>query len=157
VSGIAGMPLSTAIFAGSNQVAGLLLFALLFGVSNGLVTIVRGTLIPQTFGHAQLGRISGAMSAIALLARAAAPLLTAGLLLVVAGYRELLLALVGAQAVGRAAFSQRSCIESPQNCTRKHHVRMSSRSKSACGPRNTPRSMDGAARRSMESNSRPRS
>ena len=101
---LAGMPLSTAIFAGSNQVAGLLMFALLFGVSNGLVTIVRGTLIPQTFGQAQIGRISGAMSAIALLARAAAPLLTAGLLLVVAGYRELLLVLVGVGIAALVAF-----------------------------------------------------
>jgi MFS family permease len=102
---LAGMPLSTAIFAGSNQVAGLLLFALLFGVSNGLVTIVRGTIVPQTFGHAQLGRISGAMSAIALLSRAAAPLLTAALLLVVAGYRELLLALVGVGIAALLAFA----------------------------------------------------
>ncbi len=102
---LAGMPLSTAIFAGSNQVAGLLLFALLFGVSNGLMTIVRGTIVPQTFGHAQLGRISGAMSAIALLSRAAAPLLTAGLLLMVAGYRELLLALVGVGIAALVAFA----------------------------------------------------
>ncbi|MFZ2651956.1 MAG: MFS transporter, partial [Burkholderiaceae bacterium] len=102
---LAGMPLSLAIFAQSDQVAGLMLFALLFGLVNGLVTIVRGTIVPQTFGHAQLGRISGAMSAISLLSRAAAPLATAGLLLVLAGYRELLLILAGLGVAALLAFA----------------------------------------------------
>jgi MFS family permease len=102
---LGGMPLSLAIFAGSNQVGGLMLFALLFGVANGLVTIVRGTIVPQAFGHAHLGRISGAMSAISLLSRAAAPLATAGLLLVVAGYRELLLMLAGLGVASLTAFA----------------------------------------------------
>jgi hypothetical protein len=102
---LGGMPVSLAIFAGSNQVGGLMLFALLFGVANGLVTIVRGTIVPQAFGHEHLGRISGAMSAISLLSRAAAPLATAGLLLVVAGYRELLLMLAGLGVASLTAFA----------------------------------------------------
>jgi MFS family permease len=97
---LAGMPLALAIFALADRLASLLLFALLFGVANGLVTIVRGTLVPETFGRAHLGRISGAMSAITLLARAAAPLAAAWLLLAVTGYRELLLWVA---AVGVAA------------------------------------------------------
>jgi len=102
---LAGMPLSLAIFALSNQVGAMLLFALLFGVANGLVTIVRGTIVPQAFGHSHLGRISGAMSAISLLSRAAAPLAAAALLLVVAGYREMLLLLAGLGVAALVAFA----------------------------------------------------
>jgi MFS family permease len=106
---LSGLPLALAVFALSGQVASLLLFALLFGLANGLVTIVRGTLVPQTFGRAHLGRISGAMSGISLLARAAAPLAAAWLLLVLAGYRDLflLLALFGVAAVAAFALARR--------------------------------------------------
>lgn len=102
---LAGMPLSLAIFALSNRVSAMLLFALLFGVANGLATIVRGTIVPQAFGHSHLGRISGAMSAISLLSRAAAPLAAAALLLVVTGYRELLLLLAGLGVAALLAFA----------------------------------------------------
>jgi MFS family permease len=102
---LGGIPLSLAVFAGSNRVLGFTLFALLFGFANGLVTIVRGTIVPQTFGHAHVGRISGAMNAISLLARAAAPVASAGLLLVVAGYRELLFMLAGLGVAALIAFA----------------------------------------------------
>jgi MFS family permease len=90
---LGGLPLSFAIFAVAENLAALIVFAVLFGIANGLVTIVRGNLVPAYFGRAHVGRIGGAMSAIALLSRAAAPLLTAWLLLVLPGYRELLLML----------------------------------------------------------------
>jgi len=66
---------------------------MLFGVANGLSTIVRGNVVPEYFGREHVGRISGAMSAIALISRAAAPLAAAWLLLAVAGYREVMLVL----------------------------------------------------------------
>ena len=97
---LGGLPVSLAIFAVADQTAALLVFAALFGVANGLVTIVRGGLVPEYFGREHVGRISGAMSGISLFARAAAPLATAWLLLAVAGYREMLLVL---SAVGLAA------------------------------------------------------
>ena len=50
-----------------------LLFALLFGLSNGVVTIVRGT-VPASFGRVGYGRILGNLAAPALFARAVAPL-----------------------------------------------------------------------------------
>jgi len=55
-----------------------------------------------------VGRISGAMSGISLLARAAAPLATAWLLLAVQGYREMLLVLsvVGLAALVAFAFAK---------------------------------------------------
>ncbi|WP_341893045.1 MFS transporter [Variovorax sp. YR752] len=102
---LAGLPLSLAIFALADSVFALLLFALLFGLANGLVTIVRGNLVPEYFGREHVGRISGAMSAIALLSRAAAPLLTAWLLLALPGYRELLLGLAALGVVAVIAYA----------------------------------------------------
>ncbi len=97
---LGGLPISLAIFALADQMAALLVFALLFGVANGLVTIVRGSLVPEYFGREHVGRISGAMSGITLLARASAPLATAWLLLALSGYRDMLLVL---SATGVAA------------------------------------------------------
>ena len=102
---LGGLPVSLAIFALADHTAALLLFALLFGFANGLVTIVRGSLVPDYFGRANVGRISGAMAAISLMARAAAPLSTAWLLLALPGYRELLLALSGVGAAALLAFA----------------------------------------------------
>jgi MFS family permease len=102
---LAGLPVSLAIFALADQTAALLVFALLFGVANGLVTIVRGSLVPEFFGREHVGRISGAMTGISLLARASAPLATAWLLLALPGYRELLLVLAGVGVAAVVAFS----------------------------------------------------
>ena len=97
---LAGVPIALAIFALADRVAALTAFAVLFGLANGLVTIVRGSLVPEYWGRAHVGRISGAISAIALLARAAAPLASAALLGAVGGYPGLLL---GLAALGAAA------------------------------------------------------
>ena len=59
------------------------------GPSCGLVTLVRSGLVPEYFGRQHIGRISGAMGGMSLLARAAAPLGAAWLLLALPGYREL--------------------------------------------------------------------
>ncbi len=56
------------------QIAVALVFTLLFGFSNGVVTIVRGTVPAEIFGRAGYGRILGSLAAPALLARAIAPL-----------------------------------------------------------------------------------
>jgi MFS family permease len=105
---LGGLPLSFTIFALAENLAALIVFAVLFGIANGLVTIVRGNLVPEYFGRAHVGRIGGAMSAIALLSRAAAPVLTAWLLLALPGYRELLLllAVLGVVALVSFAFAR---------------------------------------------------
>jgi MFS family permease len=102
---LAGLPVALLIFALSDHSAALLLFALLFGVSNGLVTIVRGSIVPAYFGRGHVGRISGSMGAVALLARAGAPLLTAWLLVALDGYRAMLLALACVGLLALAAFA----------------------------------------------------
>jgi MFS family permease len=103
------MPVALLCFALGQTVAALLVFALLFGLANGLVTIVRGGLVPEYFGRSHIGRIGGAMSAVGLLSRAAAPLLTAWLLLGVAGYREVMfvLAVLGVGAALAFAAAKR--------------------------------------------------
>ena len=102
---LGGLPVSLAIFALADGTKALLVFALLFGVANGLVTIVRGSLVPEYFGREHVGRISGAMSGISLFARAAAPLATAWLLLAVPGYREMLLVLAATGVAALVAFA----------------------------------------------------
>ena len=84
------MPAALALFALADQGAALFVFALLFGMGNGLVTVLRGGLLPDYFGRHHIGRISGAMAGMTLLARAAAPLGAAWLLVSLPGYRELL-------------------------------------------------------------------
>lgn len=106
---LAGVPAALAIFAVGDSVLALTAFAVLFGLSNGLVTIVRGSLVPEYWGRAHVGRISGAINLIALLARAAAPLATAALLGAIGGYRGMLigLTLLGAASVVTFALARK--------------------------------------------------
>ena len=98
------LPLSLAVFALANSIAALLVFAVLFGISNGLTTIVRGHIVPAFFGTRQIGRISAAMTAASLLSRAAAPLGAAAMLLGLHSYRNLGFALVAIGAVAAVSF-----------------------------------------------------
>jgi MFS family permease len=102
---LAGMPLGCVLFALGQGLAALLVFALLFGMANGVATLVRGGLLPDYFGRAALGRIGGAMSGLAQLARAMSPLAAAWLLLLLPGYRELVLATALIALCGWIAFA----------------------------------------------------
>jgi MFS family permease len=101
---LAALPVSMALFAVGRSLASLLVFAVIFGIANGLVTIVRGGLIPEYFGRSHVGRIGGLMSGIGLLARAAAPIAATALLLVLPGYRELMLVLAALGVLALLAF-----------------------------------------------------
>ena len=101
---LSGLPLSMVLFALGQSLPALLVFAGLFGIANGLVTIVRGGLVPLYFGRSHVGRIGGLMSGIGLLSRATAPLAATALLLVLPGYRELLLVLAGLGVAAVLAF-----------------------------------------------------
>ncbi len=64
------------LFLGQHQLA-VAAFCMLYGVSNGVLTIVRGT-VPQTlFGRENYGAISGALAGPSLLAKAAGPIAAA--------------------------------------------------------------------------------
>ena len=67
------------LFFGSSQVA-MGLFCVLYGLSNGILTIVRGTVPQLLFGARHYGAISGALSGPSLLAKAAGPLAIAAII-----------------------------------------------------------------------------
>ena len=56
------------------------LFCVLYGMSNGVLTIVRGTIPQAMFGRANYGAISGAMAGPSLAAKAAGPIVAAAIL-----------------------------------------------------------------------------
>lgn len=64
------------LFLGEHQVA-VALFCMLYGVSNGVLTIVRGTVPQALFGRAHYGAITGALAGPSLIAKAAGPLAAA--------------------------------------------------------------------------------
>jgi len=98
---LAALPVAMALFAVGRSLAALLVFAVVFGVANGLVTIVRGGLVPLYFGRSHVGRIGGLMSGIGLVARASAPVAATALLWVLPGYPGLMgvLSALGVAAV----------------------------------------------------------
>lgn len=98
------VPLSMALLALSRGTLALIASACVYGVANGLVTIVRGALVPDYFGRTHIGRIGGAMSAIGLAARAVGPLAVAWWLLWVPDYNTALLALAALGTLSALAF-----------------------------------------------------
>lgn len=98
------VPASLVLFAVGSTVSTLIAFAILFGVANGLVTIVRGGLIPEYFGRSHIGRISGAMAGVAMVARAAAPWAAALVLVAVGDYLVVMLLLAGVGAGAAVSF-----------------------------------------------------
>ena len=96
---------SLTVFALADGTWALRLFAVSFGISNGLVTIVRGGIVPEFFGRAQVGRISGTMSAITLVTRSFAPIVTAWALVALGGYGPMLSMLAGLGGLAVLSFA----------------------------------------------------
>ncbi|HEX2529934.1 MAG TPA: MFS transporter [Burkholderiaceae bacterium] len=67
------------IFFGEHQIAAAA-FCILYGLGNGIITIVRGTIPQALFGRENYGAISGAMAGPAMFAKAAGPLGVAALI-----------------------------------------------------------------------------
>jgi predicted MFS family arabinose efflux permease len=74
---------------------GVVLFCMLYGMSNGVLTIIRGTLPRALFGARNYGAITGAMAVPSLLSKAVGPLLGAALLTGAGGPLVLPLVLTG--------------------------------------------------------------
>src|SRR5712671_4858255 len=72
-------PISMAMLAaGISDVYGLILFAIIYGVANGLVTILRGMAVPEFIGPEGYGVVSGALATMPTnIMRAVGPLLGA--------------------------------------------------------------------------------
>lgn len=71
------------------------LFCMLYGMSNGVLTIIRGTLPRALFGPRHYGAITGALAAPSLLSKAAGPLIAAAILAGASGKVVLPLVLFG--------------------------------------------------------------
>jgi hypothetical protein len=72
------LPVSLLVFAVTGtSFGGFVLFALLFGAGNGVMTIVRGTVPVELSGRRESGAVNGALAAPVLLAKAAGPLVAA--------------------------------------------------------------------------------
>jgi predicted MFS family arabinose efflux permease len=97
------MALLALLFAGDRQfaVAG---FCILYGVSNGILTIVRGTIPQALFGRENYGAISGALAGPSLLAKAAGPIVAAAFIEFDASPRSLLAGLLAVSAASLLCF-----------------------------------------------------
>ncbi|RXZ32326.1 MFS transporter [Oxalobacteraceae bacterium CAVE-383] len=79
-------------------------FAITYGIGNGVMTIVRGTLPAELYGRETYGAISGAMSTPVLIAIAAGPFVASLLYSATGGYTGTLWALIGIAAFGAILF-----------------------------------------------------
>jgi len=100
------LPASLALLlAPGGQVAWFIGFALLYGMSNGVMTIVRGALPREIYGAASFGAVNGALATPVLAARAAGPIAAA--LALAAMSETFVLAMLCALAVASAALFTR--------------------------------------------------
>ncbi len=106
------------ILWGVPGVVGLFVFVACFGISNGMATLVRASLVAELWGRTHYGAIAGALSVWSTLARAVAPLSIGLAYLAWGGYRPILLtlAILSALAVlsaGRALRAEASAPPEP--------------------------------------------
>ena len=82
----------------------LVAFAVIYGIGNGAMTIVRGAIPAELFGRDAYGAINGAMAAPVTIAKAAGPLVAALLFVALGGYEGTLWVLIAIGAVSTAVF-----------------------------------------------------
>ena len=87
-------------------------FCVLYGLSNGILTVVRGSVPQALFGRENYGAISGAMAGPSLLSKAAGPLAAAAILRYDSGPLVLLFVLL-AMSVASLAFYLRAVAAEP--------------------------------------------
>lgn len=80
------------------------LVALLYGAANGIMTIVRGVVVPEMVSRQAYGAINGALAVPMVLAKAGAPLAAAWLWTISGGYSAVLIALIGSSLLMVGAF-----------------------------------------------------
>jgi MFS family permease len=99
-------PISMAMLAaGIKDVYGLILFAVIYGVANGLVTILRGMAVPEFIGPEGYGVVTGALTMPTNLMRAAGPLLASLAWGAFGGYTPVLWGLAGIMLIAAAGFA----------------------------------------------------
>ncbi|WP_296341178.1 MFS transporter [Reyranella sp.] len=99
-------PISMAMLAtGISDVYGLILFAIIYGVANGLITILRGMAVPEFIGPEGYGVVSGALTMPTNVMRAAGPLLASLIWGAFGGYTPVLWGLAGIMLIAAAGFA----------------------------------------------------
>jgi MFS family permease len=99
-------PISMTMLAmGISDVYGLILFAIIYGVANGLVTILRGMAVPEFIGPEGYGIVSGALTMPTNVMRAAGPLLGAFAWSAFGNYTPVLWGLAAIMLVAAAGFA----------------------------------------------------
>jgi predicted MFS family arabinose efflux permease len=105
MAAISLLPLSLLLlFASEQWLPVYVVFAALYGIGNGVMTIVRGALPAELYGRAAYGAISGAMATPVQIAVAAGPFVASLLYSAGNGYPGTLLALTGISAAGAILF-----------------------------------------------------
>ena len=102
--GFTVLPLSTVLLLLSPSVGALIAFYVLFGAANGVITVVRGTAVPELLWRESYGAINGALTLPTNLARAAAPWGAALLWNAAGGYGAVLWGCLIMAAVSGAGF-----------------------------------------------------
>ena len=97
------MALLAAPLLGDSQIWLLLLFVLLYGMGNGMLTIVKGTAVAQYVSRDHVATLNGALGLPLALARASAPLLMGLLWTQQAGYSNALWLMLALSLVGAGA------------------------------------------------------
>ncbi len=106
VIALAAFPLAVLVlaFAGPQDWV-FVVFAALWGASNGVMTIVRGTVPAEIWGRDGYGGLTGLMATPVLLARAVGPFFAAWLLAAMGGYTPMALAFAAIGVVALASFA----------------------------------------------------
>lgn len=99
-------PIAMAMLAlGITDVYGLIIFAIIYGVANGLLTILRGMAVPEFIGPEGYGVVSGALTMPTNVMRAAGPLLASLAWGAFGGYTPVLWGLAGIMLIAASGFA----------------------------------------------------
>jgi MFS family permease len=99
-------PLAMALLAaGTSDLWSLVLFAVVYGMANGLVTILRGMAAPEFIGPEGYGVVSGALTMPTNVMRAAGPLVASLAWAAFGGYTPVLWGLAGIMLLAAAGFA----------------------------------------------------
>jgi len=100
------LPLSlVAFFLADGPIAVFVLFAVLYGTGNGVMTIVRGTIPAELYGRANYGVVNGAMAAPVFVSKALGPLAASMAFGILGGYGGVVLALLAVGLLSAAVFA----------------------------------------------------
>jgi predicted MFS family arabinose efflux permease len=93
----------------------LFAFALVYGAGNGIMTIIRGTAVPDLLWREGYGAVNGALTLPHNLARAGAPFVAAFIWRVAGGYDSVLWAIIVGGLIGALAFWFAAAVAEPRD------------------------------------------